>query len=284
MNLGENIRSKVESIKKNAVDVIKNSAVNIEENVKQTVGSVKENVKKATVVVKDKAVYAAALTSELKKNIKLATQALRIILSNKEIRDEIKSVVKNATEISKKSIEDARDDIIKDKVFLKNLTDTTNKIGDQVSTAMYSTIDGISLGVVSDLRAAYASYMATLNSVDLLSSIVKMPVSKLDEKIKGDSKEIVSLIKSVISIKNNYEATMKRLNDDINNGVKHATTLPALSVPPLSVSVPRVSVPRVSVPLVVGGGRGTYKKNKKTAKVNRNRKSKSKRRGFKKIK
>jgi len=279
MNLGENIRSTVESIEKNAVDDIKNSAANVKENVKQIVGSVRENVKKAAVVVKDKTAEAAVLTGELKKNIKIATEALGIILANKEIRDEIKGIVKNAAEISKKSIEDARDDIMTDKVFLNNLADTSNKIGEQVSTAVYSTVDGISLGVVSDLRAAYASYAATLNSVDLLASIFRIPLSKLDEKIKGDSKEIISLIKSIISIKNNYEITMKKINDDINNGVKNATTLPPVSVPP--VSVPPV-LP-LNTRSVRGGGRGSYKR-KKTAKViKKKNKNKSKRR-FKNIK
>jgi len=274
MNLGENIRSTVESIEKNAVDDIKNSAANVKENVKQIVGSVRENVKKAAVVVKDKTAEAAVLTGELKKNIKIATEALGIILANKEMRDEIKGIVKNATEISKKSIEDARDDIMTDKVFLNNLADTSNKIGEQVSTAVYSTVDGISLGVVSDLRAAYASYAATLNSVDLLASIFRIPLSKLDEKIKGDSKEIISLIKSIISIKNNYEITMKKINDDINNGVKNATTLPPVSMP---------HVLPLNTRSVRGGGRGSYKR-KKTAKViKKKNKNKSKRR-FKNIK
>ena len=269
---------------KDAADMVKNNAVPIKNKIIETTG-----------VVKKKAADALLTAAEIKNNIKLTTRALGVILANKEIRNEITNIVKGLADVSKKSIEEARDDIVKDKVFLKNLTDTSNKIGDQVSTAVYSTVNGASLGVLSDVRAAYSGYAATLNSIDLLSSIVKIPIIKLEEQLKSDSKEIVSLIKSVISVKNEYDSTVKKINDEINDNMKLAQAslsvpalpVPALPVPALPVPALRVPALRVPVPALrdairsVGGSSSKKKKKRTTLKRirnrNRNRKRKSRR-------
>ena len=230
-------------VKKKAVDAVVLS------------GTVKRKIISTAVEVKKKADDALALSGEIKKNIKISALALRIILANREIRDEIASAVKSATDVSKKSIEEARDGILKDKVFLNNLTNTSKKIGDQLSNTVYSTVDGASLGAVSDIRAVYSSFSATLNAIDLFSSILKVPVTKLDEKIKGDSKEVISLFKSLISVKNNYYATMKKLNDDMKLAAASLAVpslpIPNLNIPKLNVPMPKVNVPmpKVNVPI-----------------------------------
>jgi hypothetical protein len=217
-------------------------------------GTVKRKIISTAVEVKKKADDALALSGEIKKNIKISALALRIILANREIRDEIASAVKSATDVSKKSIEEARDGILKDKVFLNNLTNTSKKIGDQLSNTVYSTVDGASLGAVSDIRAVYSSFSATLNAIDLFSSILKVPVTKLDEKIKGDSKEVISLFKSLISVKNNYYATMKKLNDDMKLAAASLAVpslpIPNLNIPKLNVPMPKVNIPKVNIPKV----------------------------------
>jgi hypothetical protein len=256
-------------------------------------GTVKKKIISTAVEVKKKAADALALSGEIKKNIKISALALRIILANREIRDEIASAVKSATDVSKKSIEEARDGILKDKVFLNNLTNTSKKIGDQLSNTVYSTVDGASLGAVSDIRAVYSSFSATLNAIDLFSSILKVPVTKLDEKIKGDSKEVVSLFKSLISVKNNYYATMKKLNDDMKLAAasiaapslpipklnvpmpKVNVPMPKVNVPIPKLNVPKVNIPKVNIPKVNIGG-GSSKKNKTIRRSRRRRRYRNK--------
>ena len=221
-------------------------------------GSIKKNITDIFDSIKKGTEDEILLSEEVKKKINLLALTVQVVLENKDIRNEIIAAVKSAADITKKSIEESRDKILNDKEFLNNLTNTSKKIVDQVSTAMYSTIDGLTLGTVSDVRAFYSSFLATLNSIDLLSSILKVPVSKLDEKIKNESKEIVTLFQSLNSIKKNYYATMEKLNEDMNNKSINNKSIKTIKK---TVSTPLLSAPNSSVPLIKSVG-GSYKKKK----------------------
>jgi hypothetical protein len=170
-------------------------------------------------------IHTVDTAKKIGRTIKLSTRAMRIILTDKSVRNEITGIVKSLLELAKKSIEEAGETVLKDKVFMDNLKNTSRKIGTHLAITVYSTIDGLTLGTVSDIRAVYSSFLASLNAINLLSSILKLPIVKIDEKIKGDSRDIVSLVESLKSIKTNYETILQKLNNqslNIKDGIKNA--------------------------------------------------------------
>ena len=64
-------------------------------------------------------------------------------------------------------------------------------------------------------KTIYSSFLASLNAINLVSSILKLPLVKIEEKMKSDSKDIISLIQTLNRIKGNYEKLVKMTVDDI---------------------------------------------------------------------
>ena len=207
------------------------------------------------------------------KTIRVSTKAMRIILTNKAVRDEIIGIVRSLTELAKKSIEEAGETVFKDKVFMDNLMNTSRKIGTQLATTVYSTIDGLTLGTVGDIQAIYSSFLASLNAINLLSSILKLPLVKIEEKINGDSKDIVELIDSLKRIRNNYETLLQRLDDKYDAMKLRGDATWA------NIDRNNTLNKMVNNNAVVGGGGGYSKKNKRYKKVmatkNKNRHGKN---------
>lgn len=162
--------------------------------------------------VKQKVRTVMSAPKNIKKTIKISAKAMNLLLTDKAVRDEITEIVKKTSDLTKKTINEAGETVLKDRSFIDNLKNTSNKIGTQVSSAVYSTVDGMSVGIVSDIQAIYSSFSTTLNTVNLLSSILKLPIDKINEKLKEDSRDFISLIQSLNNIKSNYENLLKKLD------------------------------------------------------------------------